>query len=396
MVFFVQKFGGTSVATPDRIARVADRVLTRLKKGDQVVLVISAMAGVTNDLIRLAHQFSGEEGDPEYDVVISAGEQISAGLMALALSRLGVKTRSFLAWQLPFLTDDQFSKAEVKSNSLSTLEMALNEGNVPVVSGFQGVTASGRLTTLGRGGSDLTAVALAAILKATCETYKDVDGIYTADPNIVSAAQCLEYVDYTDMLAMAIHGSKVLQARSVAYAAKNNVPVHVLSSFTEHSGTHVAAFPQTRPPICGIAISSPLVAVDITFHPTLWTFITTALQTKYLPFNLIEKTTSTARLLFSRTDFQEVQNFCQTASAITCWNMSPMEQALSRLTVIGQNGTKQQERMKRQLTEAHIPVQRTTTESSPCASCTFLVHSEDAKRGMQILHHACGLDKKEK
>ncbi|MDR2416627.1 MAG: aspartate kinase [Holosporales bacterium] len=396
MALVVQKFGGTSVATPDRIMRVAERILARLELGDQPILVISAMAGVTNDLAGLAHQFSGEEGHSEYDVVVSAGEQICAGLMALALSRLGIKARSFLAWQVPFLTDNQFSAAEVCIGSLPVLEAILAEGGVPVVAGFQGVTATGRQTTLGRGGSDLTAVALAAALNTTCETYKDVDGIYTTDPNIVPSAQCLKYVDYTDMLAMAAHGSKVLQARSVAYAAKHAVPIHVRSSFTRHPGTHIAAFPGERPSICGVAVAMHLFAVDMTFASSSWSTIIEALHKKYLPFNVVKKTSAAARFLFNRTDLQEVQNFCKSMPSIASWTMGTMRHALSRLTVIGKEASQQKESLKRQLAEAHIAtIQDLPEDASLCESCLFLVRSTEAERGVRLLHSTCGLDVKE-
>ncbi|MDR1910239.1 MAG: aspartate kinase [Holosporales bacterium] len=393
MALFVQKFGGTSVATPDRLMRVAERVLARLNTGDQIVLVISAMAGMTNDLVGLTRQFSGEEGHPEYDVVVSAGEQISAGLMALALAHLGVKTRSFLAWQLPFLTDEQFSAADVRVGALPALEAVLAEGLVPVVAGFQGVTASGQLTTLGRGGSDLTAVALTAALKATCETYKDVDGIYTTDPNIVAEARCLASIDYVDMLSMAAHGSKVLQTRSVAYAQQHSVPIHVRSSFTQHPGTHVAALPENRPPICGIAVAMHLFAVDIIFSSSSWKVIIAALSTQYLPFNVIEKTPTAASLLFSRTDLQSVQNFCKTMPSIAMWTMGTMRQALARLTIIGRGSVLQKESFQRQLTDAHIPVTQDIQEDvSPCESCMFLVPATEAERGLRLLHHSCQLE----
>jgi aspartate kinase len=353
------------------------------------------MTGVTNDLAGLAHQFSGEEGHPEYDVVVSAGEQICAGLMALALSHLGVKARSFLAWQLPFLTDDQFSAAEVCVGSIPVLEETLAEGSVPVVAGFQGVTPAGKLTTLGRGGSDLTAVALAAALDATCETYKDVDGIYTTDPNIVPSVQRLECIDYTDMLAMAVHGSKVLQARSVACAAKYAVPIHVRPSFTQHSGTRVATFSEKRPPICGVVVAMHLFAVDMTFSSAVWLTLIEALHKKHLPFNIVRKIPTTARFLFSRADLHEVQNFCKTTPSIESWTMGTMHHALSRLTVIGKEALQRKESFKRQLGEAHVAIIQDLQEDASRESCLFLVRSTEAKRGLRLLHSACGLDKKE-
>ncbi len=240
----VMKFGGTSVGDVDRIARVARIVATEMKPGRGVAVVVSAMSGETDRLVGLARGAAGEGGNgavlsgadfnDEYDVVVSAGEQVTTGLLALALRRIGVPARSWQNWQIPFKTDAAHSKARVADFPTDEIGASIDAGFVAVVPGFQGVTDENRITTLGRGGSDTSAVALAAALKAErCDIYTDVDGVYTTDPRIVSKARRLEKISYEEMLEMASLGAKVLQTRSVELAFAKRVPVRVLSSFVE-------------------------------------------------------------------------------------------------------------------------------------------------------------------
>jgi aspartate kinase len=235
MARIVMKFGGTSVANIERITAVAERVRKATANGDQVAVVVSAMAGVTDQLIDLVAQAGGREDGREYDVVVSTGEQVTSGLLALALKRIGVPARSWLGWQLPIRTDDTHSKARITGIDTEGIEKTLAEGWVAVVPGFQGVAPDGRVTTLGRGGSDTSAVALAAALRA--DRYTDVDGVYTADPRIVTKARKLSKIAYEEMLESASLGSKVLQTRSVELAMKERVRVQVLSSFDDTPGT---------------------------------------------------------------------------------------------------------------------------------------------------------------
>jgi aspartate kinase len=239
----VQKFGGTSVADPDRLRHVAGRVARQVAAGERVAVVVSAMAGHTNQLVRWVEDVGGPTADlAEHDVVVAAGEQITAGLLALALQRLGVPARSYLGWQLPLNTDDAHGKARITEVDAAGVRAALDRGEVAVLPGFQGVDPTGRLTTLGRGGSDTSAVAVAAALDAErCDIFTDVDGIYTTDPRIVSRAKKLERITYEEMLELASLGAKVLQTRSVALAMQYDVPVQVLSSFEDKPGTLVIA-----------------------------------------------------------------------------------------------------------------------------------------------------------
>jgi len=240
MVLRVQKYGGTSVADIEHIGRVADRVQKAYDKGDQVVVVLSAMAGVTDKLIALAQEASKKPDKRELDVLLSTGEQTTAALLAMLLKSRGYKAKSFLGFQAGINTDRASGKARIMNIDCKKIQAALGAGNIAVMAGFQGIDENGNITTLGRGGSDTSAVAIASSLKAdVCEIFTDVDGVYTTDPRICSAARKISTISYEEMLEMAILGAKVLQIRSVEFAKKYNVPVHVRSSFNEEEGTMV-------------------------------------------------------------------------------------------------------------------------------------------------------------
>jgi len=240
VALLVQKYGGTSVGDIARIRNVANRVARTRKEGNDVVVVVSAMSGETDRLIRLAQQASETPDPREYDSLISTGEQVSAALLAITLQSMGIPARSFLGSQIRVVTDSAFSLARIEDVETRSLRKELKAGIVPVVTGFQGVDKAGNITTLGRGGSDTTGVAVAAALKAdVCEIYTDVDGVYTTDPNICPDARKLSRISYDEMMEMASLGAKVLQIRSVEFAKKYNVPIHVRSSFNDRSGTWV-------------------------------------------------------------------------------------------------------------------------------------------------------------
>ena len=240
MSLVVQKFGGTSVADVDRIRHVAGVVAATRAAGHELVVVVSAMAGETNRLLALARQAARTPDDRESDVLVATGEQVTAALLALTLQDTGVDARSFLGHQIRIETDSAFSRARIVRVDVDRLRRALGAGTVAVVAGFQGVDGEGSITTLGRGGSDTSAVALAAALGAdTCEIYTDVDGVYTSDPRIVPQARKLDRIAYDEMLELASLGAKVLQIRSVEFAKRYRVPVHVRSTFSAASGTWV-------------------------------------------------------------------------------------------------------------------------------------------------------------
>jgi aspartate kinase len=240
MALVVQKYGGTSVGNLDKIANVARKVIRTKEEGNDVVVVLSAMSGETDRLIQLA-QKAAEEPDPrEYDSLVSTGEQVTVTLLAIMLKGMGYRAKSFLGFQVRILTDQAFRKARILSVDTEAIRDELQKGGIAVVAGFQGVDLDNNITTLGRGGSDTSAVALAAALKAdVCDIYTDVDGVYTTDPNICSNARRLDRITYDEMLEMARAGAKVLQPRSVELAKKFNVPVYVKSSFTDEGGTLV-------------------------------------------------------------------------------------------------------------------------------------------------------------
>lgn len=242
MALYVQKFGGTSVGTVERIKAVAEKVKRFRDEGHQIVVVLSAMSGETNRLIELAGQINDEPTPREMDMLVSTGEQVTISLLAMALQKLGVPATSYTGAQVGIRTDSAHTKARIQRIETDDLRQDLEEGQVVVVAGFQGVDEEGNITTLGRGGSDTTGVALAAALKADeCQIYTDVDGVYTTDPRVCSKAQRLETITVEEMLELASLGSKVLQIRAVEFAGKYNVPLRVLSSFEDGPGTLIIA-----------------------------------------------------------------------------------------------------------------------------------------------------------
>ncbi|SEN72097.1 aspartate kinase [Sphingomonas gellani] len=248
MARIVMKFGGTSMAGIERIRTVAARVKREVDAGNEVAVVVSAMAGETDRLVGFCREASALYDPREYDVVVSAGEQITSGLLAIALQAIGVPARSWLGWQLPVHTDEAFAKARIGTIETDALLAGLMSGEVAVIPGFQGVAEGNRITTLGRGGSDTSAVAVAAAVKADrCDIYTDVDGVYTTDPRIVPRARKLKKVTYEEMLELASVGAKVLQTRSVGLAMKEQVRVQVLSSFTGGADVEGAPMADTLP-----------------------------------------------------------------------------------------------------------------------------------------------------
>jgi len=275
MALIVQKYGGTSVANVERIRAVAERVAKFKMLGHQVVVVLSAMSGETNRLIGLAKQIQAQPDPRELDMLVSTGEQVTIALLAMALKDLGLKARSYTGSQVRILTDNAFTKARILSIDEANMRRDLDSGHVVVVAGFQGVDADGNITTLGRGGSDTTGVALAAALKADeCQIYTDVDGVYTTDPRIVPGARRLKTITFEEMLEMASLGSKVLQIRSVEFAGKYKVKLRVLSSFQDEGDGTLITFEENdnmeQAIISGIAFNrdeAKITAVGVPDHP---------------------------------------------------------------------------------------------------------------------------------
>jgi len=274
MALLVQKFGGTSVGTPERIAAVADRIEKHAKAGDRLVIVVSAMSGETNRLMGLTNQFGAHLSEKHRDLVLSTGEQVTVGLLCLALEARGIEAQGFLGWQVPILTDQAHGKARIQNIDASALESALEAQKVCVIAGFQGVTEKRDVSTLGRGGSDTSAVALAAAIGADeCQIYTDVDGVYTTDPRVEPKARKLSSITFEEMLEMASLGSKILQIRSVEFAGKYKVPLRVLSSFSDGEGTLISLDNEVtsmeQPLVSGIAFNRDEAKVTIRGVPDI-------------------------------------------------------------------------------------------------------------------------------
>ncbi|MES2675911.1 MAG: aspartate kinase [Pseudomonadota bacterium] len=272
MSLLVQKYGGTSVGSVERIESVADKVAAFRAQGHDLVVVLSAMSGETNRLIGLATQIQATPDPRELDVLVSTGEQVTIALLCMALKKRGVDARSYTGGQVRILTDSAFNKARIQAIDEANMREDLKAGRVVVVAGFQGVDENGNITTLGRGGSDTTGVALAAALKADeCQIYTDVDGVYTTDPRVVSCARRLEKITFEEMLEMASLGSKVLQIRSVEFAGKYNVPLRVLSSFKDGPGTLITLdeedLTMEQPIVSGIAFNRDEAKVTVAGVP---------------------------------------------------------------------------------------------------------------------------------
>lgn len=270
MALIVQKYGGTSMGSVERIEHVANKVASFHKQGHQVVVVVSAMSGETDRLLKLAKAIDPKGSQREFDQIAATGEQVTIGLLAIALQKAGVPSRSFTGWQVPIRTDGAHMKARIQKIEPDNLLAACKAGIVPVVAGFQGITDDGSVSTLGRGGSDTTGVALAAALKADeCQIYTDVDGVYTTDPRVEPKARRLDKITFEEMLEMASLGSKVLQIRSVEFAGKYKVPLRVLSTFVDGPGTLITLEDNRmeEPLISGIAFSRDESQITVTGVP---------------------------------------------------------------------------------------------------------------------------------
>ena len=298
MARIVQKFGGTSVADLDRICAVAQRVKAEVDAGNEVAVVVSAMSGTTNQLVEWSSEIGPVHDAREYDVVVSTGEQVTVGLLAIALQNIGIDARSWLGWQIALHTNDVHGSARIESIDTDKLDERLSSGQVAVVAGFQGIGPDGRISTLGRGGSDTSAVALAAALNADrCDIYTDVDGVYTTDPRMMPKARKLERITFEEMLEMASAGAKVLETRSVAMAMRYDVNLQVLSSFSDQPGTLVVNEEQNmeQQKISGIAYSrdeAKITLVGLPDRPGIAAYIFGVLADNHINVDMIVQSAS--------------------------------------------------------------------------------------------------------
>lgn len=380
----VQKFGGTSVATVPLIHRVAGIVKRKAESGHLPVVVVSAMAGVTDQLTEYVKnaQLQEDTSCDESDAVISSGEQIVAGLLAIALTRRGVPAKSLAGWQIPIETDAVPGNATVRTVGTDLLNRTLSNGVVPVVAGFQGVGPGGRITTLGRGGSDLTAVVLTAALKADmCEIYTDVDGIYTADPRYVRDARRFDVLSYEDMLLLAEHGAKVLHAKAVDWAKEHRVPVRVLSTFSEHDqGTDVQD--TSRRIGCGIVEKKALQWRVPGVLPSIATRLYNILKKN----NIIPVQWNVSRFLLSFLTWTDQRRAVEWTLRACFGDFCPYEcQDISLITLIGEEIHAKEQGRFRKFFEERIPVQSVFRSSEKTG---VIVAHQHAKKALNKLHNA--------
>ena len=404
MARLVLKFGGTSVADIDRIRSVAQRIKRETEAGHQVAVVVSAMAGTTNQMVGWVNALDPLHDEREYDAVVAAGEQITAGLTAIALQKIGVKARSWLGWQIPIRTDGVHGKARSESIEIDDLRASMAEGVVAVVAGFQGVGPLGRISTLGRGGSDTSAVALAAALQADrCDIFTDVDGVYTTDPRIVTKARKMDKITYEEMLEMASQGAKVLQTRSVEMAMNHRVRVQVLSSFEDKPGTLVVDESEIveQQIVSGIAYSrdeAKITLRNVPDQPGVAAAVFGPLADAAVNVDMIVQNIShdgsTTDMTFTvgEADFERATKVIEGAKATLKYADFIGDKAVAKVSVIGVGmrshfGVAQT--MFKALAEKGINIQVITTSE---IKVSVLIGEEYTELALRALHSAFGLD----
>lgn len=400
----VQKFGGTSVGTTERIKNVAKIMIETQKKGNQVIGVVSAMSGETNRLVDLATQINPQPWSREYDMLLASGEQVAVALVALAINSLGGKARPLLGHQLGILTDSVYSKARIQGINGDLLREEMNRGVIPVVAGFQGVDVENNITTLGRGGSDTSAVAIAAAVKADrCDIFTDVDGVYTTDPRICSKARKIEKISYEEMMELASLGAKVLQIRSVELGAKYKVPVHVCSSFDLVPGTMVVAEGEgmEHVVVSGIAADAndaKITIMNLPDRPGLAYEIFGPLADAAVVVDVIVQNTSaegTLSVSFTVPKL-ELQNALSVIEKQFRSKFPKMqiasETGLAKVSIVGvgmRNHPGVAAKMFKILADANINIKLITTSE---IKVSVLVDEKSMKSAVEHLHHAFGLD----
>ena len=405
MKLIVTKFGGTSVGTIDRIKSVALRIKNEVKNGYNVIVVVSAMSGETNRLIKLVESLTNDYRTSEYDTVISSGEQVTSGLLAIALNELGIKSKSYQGWQIPFETDNNFSKANIKEIKQDKILFDLNDGYVIVVPGFQGVYQN-RVTTLGRGGSDTSAVALAAAFGAErCDIYTDVDGVYTADPRIVANALKLETITFEEMLELASQGAKVLQTRSVALAMNHNVKLQVLSSFENKKGTFIINERQKSMEetiISGITYTSneaKITLFNVIDKPGQAAMIFGALADQGINVDMIVQTSTkdgeATDITFTvlKSDLLSTKEIVENLRSTIKFNNMVEDSKVSKVSVVG-SGMRTKpgvaKTMFKTLADNNINIQVISTSE---IKISVLISSDYTELAIRTLHDAFGLGK---
>jgi len=401
----VLKFGGTSVADVPQIKKIALKVKGEVDQGNKVIVVVSAMSGVTNNLIDLVNQTSKNFSLSEHDVVLSTGEQITSALLSIALEELSLKARSWMGWQVPIVSDNTHGKAVIKDIKISNIMGSIKKGYIAIVSGFQGISEDNRITTLGRGGSDTTAVALAAAFSADrCDIYTDVEGVYTTDPRIVKKAKKLDFITYEEMLELASQGAKVLQTRSVALAMKYNVNLRVLSSFANLPGTLIAEERgnMEKSEISGIAHSlneAKITLSDIPDQPGQAANIFGALAEFSINVDMIVQSSSinhgSTDMTFTipETDLLMAEKVIKKIKGNIGFKKFTSETNVVKISIVG-NAMRSQsgiaKTMFQTLAKNHINIQVISTSE---IKISVLISSEYYELAMRSLHLAFNLDK---
>jgi len=401
----VLKFGGTSVADVPQIKKIALKIKGEVDQGNKVIVVVSAMSGVTNNLIDLVNQTSKNFSLSEHDVVLSTGEQITSALLSIALEELSLKARSWMGWQVPIVSDNTHGKAVIKDIKTSNIMGSIKKGYIAIVSGFQGISEDNRITTLGRGGSDTTAVALAAAFSADrCDIYTDVDGVYTTDPRIVKKAKKLDFITYEEMLELASQGAKVLQTRSVALAMKYNVNLRVLSSFANVPGTLIAEERgnMEKSEISGIAHSlneAKITLSDIPDQPGQAANIFGALADFSINVDMIVQSSSinhgSTDMTFTipETDLLMAEKVIKKIKGNIGFKKFTSETNVVKISIVG-NAMRSQsgiaKTMFQTLAKNHINIQVISTSE---IKISVLISSEYYELAMRSLHLAFNLDK---
>ena len=405
MELVVLKFGGTSVADVPQIKKIALKIKGEVDQGNKVIVVVSAMSGVTNNLINLVNQTSKNFSLSEHDVVLSTGEQITSALLSIALEELSLKARSWMGWQVPIVSDNTHGKAFIKDIKTSNIMGSIKKGYIAIVSGFQGISEDNRITTLGRGGSDTTAVALAAAFSADrCDIYTDVDGVYTTDPRIVKKAKKLDFITYEEMLELASQGAKVLQTRSVALAMKYNVNLRVLSSFANVPGTLIAEERgnMEKSEISGIAHSlneAKITLSDIPDQPGQAANIFGALAEFSVNVDMIVQSSSinhgSTDMTFTipETDLLIAEKVIKKIKGNIGFKKFTSETNVVKISIVG-NAMRSQSGIAKTMFETlaknHINIQVISTSE---IKISVLISSEYYELAMRSLHLAFNLDK---
>lgn len=390
MTRLVQKFGGTSVATLDRIKNVADIVAESRLNGDhEIVVVVSAMAGVTNKFVDCVNALGANEGHPEYDTVLSSGELVTAGLTAIALENVGIKSRSYASWQVPIFTDNNYGRAVIQNVDPSNINKDLERGIVPVVCGFQGVSQQGKITTLGRGGSDLTAVAIASAINADlCEIYSDVDGVYTVDPNLYNGARRIDEICYTEMLEMASQGAKVLQEQSVSYAMEKNVVIRVASSFIKAPGTIISPTSSAKE-FCGMAVTPNLSQLQVSCDVNPKN-IQSFLAKYFIQCDLIENKTK-LKILVDKKHASIVFELLKNSDFVSDVRYKFSRKSLSRVSVVGSSANEENcGKFIAELKKNKIDLFEYIPDNH---KINLIVARDQLLEAISVLHKYCGLDK---